>query len=120
MVVFQKAPGLAPGDIELLWPAPERFELPGDLVAFGYENEVVYPVRARLSGAPGDTLKLAADVDYLVCEVDCIPYRYTLTLDQPLAAPESGQPEPDPETEPQPRGHRPQHGHLSRVIKTHS
>lgn len=82
VVVFQPAPGL--GQPELLWPAPERFELPGDLVAFGYETEVVYPVRATLRGAPGDRLRLQANVDYLVCEVDCIPYRYDLTLDQPL------------------------------------
>jgi DsbC/DsbD-like thiol-disulfide interchange protein len=102
VVVFEKAVGL--GETELLWPAPERFELPGDLVAFGYEDEVVYPVRARLAqdaltDSPGNSLKLAADVDYLVCEVDCIPYRYTVTLDQPLA-PAGAPGVPDPETEP--------------------
>ena len=84
VVVFQKAPGL--GEAELLWPAPERFELPGNLVAFGYEDEVVYPVRAKLD-SQSDNLRLVADVDYLVCQVDCIPYRYTLSLDQPLGAP---------------------------------
>ncbi|HEX5719853.1 MAG TPA: protein-disulfide reductase DsbD domain-containing protein, partial [Thermoanaerobaculia bacterium] len=89
VVVFQNL-----GETELLWPAPERFELPGDLVAFGYEDEVVYPVRAKLD-AQGDRLRLAADVDYLVCQVDCIPYRYTLTLDQPL-----GTPVPDTATAP--------------------
>lgn len=98
VVVFAKAEGMS--EPELLWPAPERFELPGDLVAFGYENEVVYPIRARLSQAPGDVLKLSADVDYVVCEVDCVPHRYTLRLDQPLASPESGQPEPDPGIQP--------------------
>jgi DsbC/DsbD-like thiol-disulfide interchange protein len=92
VVVFEKAPGL--GDPEMLWPAPERFELPGDLVAFGYEDEVVYPVRAKLD-AKSDRLRLIADVDYLVCQVDCVPYRYTLTLDQPL-----GSPVPDAETAP--------------------
>jgi len=96
VVVFGKADGLS--EPELLWPAPERFELPGDLVAFGYEDEVVYPVRARLSNPAGNVLKLSADVDYLVCEVDCIPYRYTLTLDQPLAAGSSAT--FDPATEP--------------------
>jgi DsbC/DsbD-like thiol-disulfide interchange protein len=99
VVVFEKVPGL--GEPELLWPAPERYELPGDLVAFGYEDEVVYPVRARLApdALTGNSLKLAADVDYLVCKVDCIPYRYTLTLDQPLAA--AGAPGvPDADTEP--------------------
>jgi DsbC/DsbD-like thiol-disulfide interchange protein len=92
VVVFKKAPGL--GEPELLWPAPHRFELPGDLVAFGYEDEVVYPIRAMLKDT-GDRLRLEADVDYLVCEVDCIPYRYTVALDQP-----TGSPVPDPETAP--------------------
>ena len=92
VVVFRKTPDL--GDPELLWPAPERFELPGDLVAFGYEDEVVYPLRAKLD-TQADRLRLTADVDYLVCQVDCVPYRYTLTLDQPL-----GTPVPDPGTMP--------------------
>ncbi|HYG61340.1 MAG TPA: protein-disulfide reductase DsbD domain-containing protein [Thermoanaerobaculia bacterium] len=94
VVEIQEPKGL--GEPEILWPAPHRFELPGDLVAFGYEDEVVYPVRAALpsGGATGDRLDLSVEVDYLVCEVDCIPYRYTLKLAQPLGA----QPEPDPET----------------------
>lgn len=83
VVVFSPAPGL--GKTELLWPAPTRFELPGDLVAFGYGDEAVYPLRATVQ-ADGDRLRLEADVDYLVCEVDCIPYRYKLALDQPLGA----------------------------------
>ena len=90
-LTFAPAPGL--GKAELLWPAPHRFELPGNLVAFGYEDEVVYPLRATLANAPGDRLKLEADLDYLVCQVDCVPYSATLTLDQPL-----GDAVPDPET----------------------
>ncbi len=93
VVVFSPAPGL--GKTELLWPAPTRFELPGDLVAFGYGDEVVYPLRANIQ-VDGDRLRLEADVDYLVCEVDCIPYRYKLALDQPLGAAEI----PDPVTAP--------------------
>ncbi len=83
-VSFAEAPGLTKP--ELLWPAPHRFDLPGGLVAFGYEGEVVYPLRARLE-TQGDRLQLTADVDYLVCEVDCIPYRSTLALTQPLGPP---------------------------------
>lgn len=97
VVEFAKTPGLE--SAELLWPAPERFELRGGLVAFGYAKEAVYPVRLRrVSGAAAGSksLQLSADVDYLVCEVDCVPYRYTLTLDQPLGA----SPVPDPETAP--------------------
>ena len=102
---------------EILWPAPRRFELPGNLVAFGYETEVVYPLRTELqpsttpattatsdaatSDSPDspaadtsrDTLRISADLDYLVCQADCIPYRYTLTLDQPLADPATTDPE---------------------------
>ena len=70
-------------DVELLFPAPERFHLPGGLLAFGYEDSVVYPVRARLD-ATGGSLELAVNVDYVVCEVECIPYNYDLTLVQPL------------------------------------
>lgn len=76
-------PGVS--DARLLWPAPERFDLAGGLVAFGYADEVVYPVRAHLARAAADHLAVAADLDYLVCRVDCVPYSYRLTLDQPLA-----------------------------------
>ena len=94
-VTFARQPGLAPP--ALLWPAPHRFELPGGLQAFGYSGEVVYPVSAALDAPAGrDRLRLAANVDYLVCEVDCIPYRYDLTLDQPLGK----QAEPDAQTAP--------------------
>ncbi|HKV10043.1 MAG TPA: protein-disulfide reductase DsbD domain-containing protein, partial [Thermoanaerobaculia bacterium] len=98
-VVTFSAPGGTLEGPQLFWPAPRRFELPGDLVAFGYEKEVVYPIQATLrtdAEANGDLLTIAADLDYLVCEVDCIPYRYTLTLDQPL----SDEAAPDPETRP--------------------
>jgi DsbC/DsbD-like thiol-disulfide interchange protein len=114
---FQPADVL--GTPEILWPTPRRFELPGDLVAFGYEGEVVYPVRAEIrpvtvlpptaqtsdavssdpappAGILHDVLHITADLDYLVCQVDCVPFRYTLTLDQPLG----DVPEGDPATAP--------------------
>lgn len=120
-------PAAALGTPEILWPAPRRFELPGNLVAFGYEGEVIYPVRAEIrpaAASPGtpattdlpvpatsdgaaaaDSLHLSADLDYLVCRVDCVPYRYTLALDQPLVAAagnpdQDDQPVADPETLP--------------------
>jgi suppressor for copper-sensitivity B len=95
-VTFQPAEAL--GTPEILWPTPQRFDLPGGLVAFGYEDEVVYPVRATLwpnalpapetpadGSLPGAVpFFIKADLDYLVCKIDCVPYRYTLTLEQPL------------------------------------
>lgn len=71
-------------DAEILWPAPERYDLRGGLVAFGYHDHVVYPVRVTFEAPEGTTLEIAADLDYVVCEVDCIPYSYRLTLAQPL------------------------------------
>lgn len=97
------------GKPEIQWPAPQRFDLPGGLVAFGYEKEVIYPIRTRLQPAAAptpaptpsptpapqspDTLKISADLDYLVCQADCIPFRYTLTLDQPVGIPAQADPE---------------------------
>ena len=97
-VTWKQVPGLAPP--ELLWPAPHRYELPGGLEAFGYAGEVVYPVRTTIAlppagGQPG-SLRLTADVDYLVCEVDCVPHRYDLVLDQALGQ----RAEADPQTAP--------------------
>jgi DsbC/DsbD-like thiol-disulfide interchange protein len=83
VVAFARQPGLAPP--ELLWPAPHRYELPGGLLAFGYAGEVVYPVKTAIDAPAGsERLHLAADVDYVVCAIECVPYRYTLNLDQAL------------------------------------
>jgi DsbC/DsbD-like thiol-disulfide interchange protein len=88
------APGLS--GARLLWPAPHRFELPGDLEAFGYAGEVVYPVRASLAATGTAPLEVSADIDYLTCQIDCVPYRYRLSLAQPLGE----RPQPDPELGP--------------------
>jgi suppressor for copper-sensitivity B len=101
-------PAAVLGEPEILWPTPRRFELPGGLVAFGYEGEVVYPVRMEIKpetpptsemtsdAASPDLLKIAAELDYLVCQVDCVPYHYTLALDQPLGDESVADPETMP------------------------
>ena len=67
----------------LLFPAPHRFELPGDLVSFGYEGEVIYPVTGRLLPPEEGELTIAGQLDYLVCAEECIPYRADLALRLP-------------------------------------
>jgi suppressor for copper-sensitivity B len=67
----------------LRWPAPTRYALPGDITAIGYEGEVVYPVEARVN-ASGDALHIQAKVDYLTCGEECVPYKYTFSLDLPV------------------------------------
>jgi len=70
-----------PAEIE--FPAPRRFSLPGGLFAIGYEGEIVYPLKPRPYSAPAGVrnVRIEADVDYLTCAVDCVPYRYRLALD---------------------------------------
>ncbi|MFN7973487.1 MAG: thioredoxin family protein [Acidobacteriota bacterium] len=80
-VVKVGGPGIAGS--ELLWPAPHRYALRGGLVAFGYEDEVVYPIEVGLmpDAAPATVV---ADVDYLVCQEECVPYHYLLRIDAPF------------------------------------
>ncbi len=72
---FQKA--------EFLWPAPVRIILPGPIEEFGYDGEVVHPVRVK---ATGGQVRVQAQVSYLTCYTSCVPYRYTFTLDVPAKA----------------------------------
>lgn len=70
---------------EVQWPVPHRFTLFG-LDTFGYEDEVVFPLRLRPED-PEKPLKIAADVDYLLCKEICIPYRERVFLNlQPDAS----------------------------------
>ncbi len=66
---------------EVAWPVPHRFSLFG-LETFGYGDQIVLPVQA-VAERPGETLKLRAKVDYLLCEEICIPYTADLSLDLP-------------------------------------
>jgi thiol:disulfide interchange protein DsbD len=69
------------------FPAPQRLPL-GPLMDFGYENEVLFPVRLGVdkSFKPGSTVHLAAKVSWLVCREVCIPGKANLELDVPVVA----------------------------------
>ena len=84
---------------QLRYPVPSRFDLPGGLVAFGYEHEVVYPLDGRLAPGAPSPVQLAAQLDYLVCAESCIPYTVRLALELPLAAP-GAEPALDPNVAP--------------------
>ncbi len=59
---------------QLLFPAPQRYDLPGGLVSFGYEGQVIYPLSAGLPVTSGESLPpVSARLDYLVCRTECIP-----------------------------------------------
>ena len=66
---------------EIDWPVPKRFSILG-LFSLGYSDEVVLPLKLTPK-TPGAAVKLRAGLDYLICEIVCVPYRTTLSLDIP-------------------------------------
>jgi DsbC/DsbD-like thiol-disulfide interchange protein len=69
---------------EIQWPYPRAFSQ-GPVTSFGYEGEVLLPVRITppSSVAPGD-VTLAARADWLECADVCIPGRAELSLALPV------------------------------------
>ena len=68
-------------DVELLFPAPERFEA-FDIQNFGYHDRVVFPLRVTLA-EPGQPAVLRAEAHLLVCSDICVPETAALHLDLP-------------------------------------
>ena len=70
---------------ELQWPAPEVFaESDGFLTTYGYADEVLLFTTARFAGDLGDEVEIAAEVDYLACEVQCVPGHAELSMRLPV------------------------------------
>lgn len=67
------------------WPVPKRLPV-GPLMNFGYEGEVLLPVRLTppTGLAAGQTLDLAARADWLICSDVCIPGGADLKLSLPV------------------------------------
>lgn len=85
-IEWQVPPGVEIGPLQ--WPLPSKFEEQGELVVYGYADEVLLMAEAvaPLEWAAGDTLHLAAEVSWLVCREVCIPGAASLTLALPVAA----------------------------------
>ena len=67
------------------WPAPQRFDKP-PLATFGHENELLlaHEVRASATIKPETTVKISADLSWLVCEDICIGQDGTVHLELPV------------------------------------
>lgn len=65
-------------DIEVHWPAPMSFDSFGFLT-WGYENEVVFPVTAKIKDQASD-LQVNLKFDYGVCAKVCIPISENISL----------------------------------------
>lgn len=72
---------------EIIWPAPSRFSM-GPITNYAYENEVtlVTQITPPANLHSGDSFKVHALVDWLVCQEECIPQQVELVLELPIAA----------------------------------
>jgi DsbC/DsbD-like thiol-disulfide interchange protein len=70
-VAFEVPPGFSVGP--LLYPAPQRFELPGKLVNYGYENEtaIFAEVTAPERVADGKAFRFDVKATWLACKDEC-------------------------------------------------
>lgn len=68
------------------WPIPDRFTQPGDLVGYGYSDQVLLSAAVTVpeSAEVGRTVTLAAQVDWLCCKVQCIPGEARLSVELPV------------------------------------
>lgn len=83
---WQLPPGFHAGEIQ--WPLPEKVTEEGDLVTYGYSNEVMLLVEITPSVNP-DSEKhniLTAKINWLVCEKLCIPGNAEVWKGLPVAA----------------------------------
>ena len=85
-VEWQLPAGVVAGPLQ--WPLPNKFEEQGELVVYGYADEVLLMAEATAPQAlaAGDTLHLAAEVSWLVCRELCIPGEASLALALPVTA----------------------------------
>jgi DsbC/DsbD-like thiol-disulfide interchange protein len=73
---------------EIQWPRPERMQPSGELVDYGYHDEVLLPltIHAPSSVRSSTPLEISAEVKWLVCREVCIPEHARLRLLLPVAA----------------------------------
>jgi thiol:disulfide interchange protein len=77
-------PGWKAGEIQ--WPIPLKTIDPGDILTYGYQDEVLL-IQEITPPAKIDSpsIKLSAQTDWLVCEKICIPGNAALGLELPVS-----------------------------------
>ncbi len=78
-------PGWKAGPIQ--WPIPLKLSDPGDIQVYGYHGEVLLMVPLTPpSRIAGNSVKLSAAADWLVCEKICVPGNADVQLDLPVGS----------------------------------
>lgn len=65
------------------WPFPSRLPV-AHLTNLGYEGDVAYLFELTPHPQAGDRIQLHAELEWLVCQEDCIPGFGSLSLERPL------------------------------------
>lgn len=89
---FHAPAGLSVG--EVMYPAPMRFESPGNITSYGYRSNTVLFARARAAEnlAPGTRLTVRVEATWLACRDVCIQGSGSRTLELLVAGAETGKP----------------------------
>jgi thiol:disulfide interchange protein len=83
-IKWQLPPGWKVGEIQ--WPIPLKLFEPGDIQVYGYHDEVLLMQEITPPATVVDnTVKLAAEANWLVCEKICIPGGANLELELPIS-----------------------------------
>ncbi len=70
-----------------LWPAPDRFNQPGDILGYGYHGSVVLGAKVTApQNLSGDSVSTTSKVRWLNCKDVCIPGSADLEWSMPLSA----------------------------------
>ena len=81
-IKWKLPPGWKIGEIE--WPIPLKLKDPGDIVTYGYNDEVLLMQQITPPASVAETtVKLSAEASWLVCERLCIPGSASLALELP-------------------------------------
>lgn len=70
---------------EIQWITPKKFVTSG-IVNYGYDREVLLPVRIRVSedAKPGTQARIEADASWLMCAEQCVPGSAHVSLQLPI------------------------------------
>jgi thiol:disulfide interchange protein DsbD len=81
-IKWKLPPGWKAGEIQ--WPIPLKTNDPGDILTYGYQDEVLLIQEITPPATIDDSVvKLAAEANWLVCERICIPGSANLQLELP-------------------------------------
>lgn len=65
---------------EIYWPSPKRYKF-GEFYNFGFDNEVIVPVRLVAKNINAGSVRITANASWLVCREKCIPGSGTSTIE---------------------------------------